>query len=262
MALSDFNPIPGAFTPGANIGADQLEAFRQNDLLFERLIRGLLASPFVPSGFDGEVTEPAPDQILFARSIVLNSNITLPIGLPLIWFARDHIHIQGEIDGKGKGAPSNSAGDLGGSGGGGNDNLLLGGDCKIPGTNHKILNGAGATTIGQSLTEPQQRQWVPRLFSLLGLCQGGAGGGGTNGGSGGGIVFLCAPNIVISGKIDVSGNNGGANSGGGGGGAILLRGLHFTIPNEASSLIFRGGAAGTGGARGGDGFVFKSLVTI
>lgn len=264
MALTDFKPITTAFAGGANIGADQLEALRSNDMLFERLLRGLLASPFVPTGFDGAVTTPQADQVLFARTIELSDKITLKDGLPLIWFAQESIliNVGAEISGVGKGATGN--GDLGGSGGGGNTALAVGNDCKVPVTGVPIKAGGLQGAIGTALSAVEQAKWVNRLFAMLGICQGGASGGGADGGKGGGLVFLCAPNIAISGKIDVSGGNGSANSGGGGGGAIILRSVTpAQILNEPANLVFKGGnGGGAGTGKGGDGFVFKSVIAV
>lgn len=255
MALTGFTPINTPIAGGADIRADHLEAFRQNDILFERLLSGLLASPFVPSGGEN-VTAPSAEEVVFARTINLEQKIIMREGLPLIWFAQQAIHIKGEIDGAGKGA--RTEGDLGGSGGGGS--AAQGNRCRVPISGVQLLAGGGNGAAGRAMTAADQRMWPLRLMTALGVCQGGAGGGGDRGGKGGGLVFLCAPLIVISGKIDVSGEAGGINSGGGGGGCILLRAFNISFTNEATNLVFAGGAGGTGGGVGGNGFAFKSVL--
>lgn len=163
------------------------------------------------------------------------------------------------------GTDQNTAGGAGGTGAGGGG----GGTTTYDG-------GAGADA--KAADNPKHAHYYPNssyeaLIDLLKSCgSGGSGGGGGAGeatgdtggaggagGAGGGCVILCAPEISISGTIDVSGAAGsagddgaGTDAGGGGGGAggnggvILI--ITAKLTETAPTYTVSGGAGGAGGA--------------
>jgi len=95
---------------------------------------------------------------------------------------------------------------------------------------------------------------------------------GADGGGGGGVVALMAPEISVSGEIDVSGGDGGDSSGGGagGGGSGGLILLHTdTLSEQTPTYNVSGGSGGKGsgskgyksgdGADGADGELIKAV---
>src|SRR4051812_18754943 len=65
MTLEGFISIAEqATTGGAPIDAFQADAFRRNDALFEQIMQALMASPFMPTGTDGNVPDPDPRQFV------------------------------------------------------------------------------------------------------------------------------------------------------------------------------------------------------
>lgn len=280
MRLNEFIEVPAnATTSAAPILAAHADAFRQNDLFFEKIIQSIFASPLVPNGADGAVINPSPIRFVQATTLVSNNPAVLESSVPLVWFARERITIREVINARGKGAapantfavPSVAAqnGDFGGSGGGsGGVGGVSGQGCFLPVSNIPMVAGGGAGAVGNPLAE----EWATRAVSFLGLCRGGAsGGGGTRAGAGGGIVVLCAPIIELAanGKIDARGADAtDFNSGGGGGGMVLMiarqiLGIQEDTPGlpaghvPAPNVLVAGGAGhGTGGA-GGRGFFLK-----
>ncbi len=247
MPLQGFTSIaPEATAAGASITTVLADAFRTNDLLFEKVAQALLASPFVPNGSDGEPADADldPRRFINATQIVVGTDKTATAGVPLIWFARQRIVINAALKANGAGAAAGQSGDFGGSGGGAGA-----GDCKMPVTNEVLVSaGNGAESIAAA------EAWrVSRALLYLPQLKGGAGGPAANGGVGGGVICLCAPVIEIKAgaKIEASGT-GGAGGGGGGGLIVLLANqLITTITSGAGQNVFVNG--GGGGPVGGAG---------
>jgi hypothetical protein len=262
--LTGFKSVTGDSTKsGAPIDAYQVDAFRQNDILFERVIQSLMCSPFMPaSAIDAPDLVIEANDIKFARTflnvktIKVTGKCTLEARVPLIWIARDRITIEGEIDAVGKGAQAEE-GDFGGSGGGG---LSEGKRCVMPfAPTIQILAGGAKGTQGLNLKSLLEDDWrLSRALLHLPFLVGGAAGA-DGGGAGGGVVCLCAPLIefIKGGRINASGKPASVNKGGGGGGLVYLIAQRVTDDNEATINI-KGGvsAKGTGGA-GGDGKYIK-----
>jgi hypothetical protein len=246
VTLNGYIEVPSAATVGgAPIDAFQADAFRRNDLFFEKVLRALFSAPLVGNGSDGVMIDPPAKQIVHATTITVNSLTTLEPRVPLIWFARESITIKRRIDAQGKGAQPTEDGDFGGSGGGG---AAAGKACKLPVSGHQILAGGAIGAVGNNLTA----DWASRALSILALCKGGAAGGDATGGAGGGVVVLCAPVINIdrsagnTGEIVAKGADGTGGGGGGGGGLVILIGNEIT--GTAGHVDFAGGGgAGAGG---------------
>jgi len=85
----------------------------------------------------------------------------------------------------------------------------------------------------------------------------GGGSSGASGGDGGGCVILIAPNITITGTVDVSGQDGedtSNNAGAGGGGSGGVVGLYcYQLDDSSATYTIAGGAGGSAGGAGGDG---------
>lgn len=261
----------GATDAGAPIDAFQAQTWVQNDITFEKYVRGLLASPLVPNAMDGgnvslTISNVADVnqyrvQILNMREIILDHDLDLLEKVPLIWFAKERIFIKKKINGVGKGAKNGEKGDFGGAGGGGTG-AEKGESCVMPVTEVEIISEAAGGANGGDL----KKEWATRLLSVLALAKGGASGGGGNGGAGGGIVILCAPKIEFdlgNGEIDCSGApSTAAGDGGGGGGSIILIANEYIDVHDtggSQNLKAEGGtkfAGGTGG-NGGKGQVIK-----
>ena len=271
MSLNGYNEVSSSTTKaGAPIGAGQVDAFRQNDALFERLLRAIMVSPLVPIAKEDVVTNPDAEKLVLARKIRATSTIHLKAQTPLVWLATESIEIKATINGAHKGALAGQAGDFGGSGGGGATNA--GGHCLTPVAGHQMVTGgASPGTNGTQIS----KDWASRVMAVLTLCRGGAGGGkattavggAEDGGNGGGVVILCAPEIIIDGgSIDVQGQAGqGTDSGGGGGGLILLSAHNITglsdpiaHPGDPAhplpgTVLYKGGGGNGAGGDGGNG---------
>jgi hypothetical protein len=244
MILQGFTSLPEQATVGgAPIDAFQADAFRRNDLLFEQVAQALLASPFVPNGMDGEPADADidPRKFLNARSIVVGSPKMLAEKVPLIWFARERIVLNGSLDAKGKGAAAGETGDFGGSGGGG------GAACLMPFTSEVIVQGGAAATA----VPPAEAWKLSRPLLYLPHLKGGAGGPAAGGGAGGGVVCLCAPVIEIreGAEIDASGKD-GAGGGGGGGLVVLIARQLINVRSAGTANVKVNGGGGAGGAGG------------
>jgi hypothetical protein len=247
MTLQGFTEIQaGSTSAGSAITSVLADAFRTNDILFEKVAQALLASPFVPNGSDGDPADADIDarKFLNARNLVMGTNKVLTAGVPLVWFARERIVINAKLDAMGKGASPGQSGDFGGSGGG-----IGGGDCRMPfSTDILVQNGADAETLA-----PAEAWRISRSLMYLPHLKGGAGGPALNGGSGGGVVCLCAPIIEIGsvGLIDASGAD-GANGGGGGGLVILIANSFLNVNTNMAPLnvLVNGGGGGHAGGSG------------
>jgi len=177
--------------------------------------------------------------------------------------------------GTGGNGGTGSAGGDGGIGAGGG-----GGGCSLA----DLGKSGGAGGDAKAPDNPKHAHFYPNssyenLMDLLKFCgSGGSGGGGGGsagsvnddggnggtGGAGGGCVILCAPEISISGTIDVSGTagsaggNGSGDAGGGGGGAggnggvILI--ITANLIESAPTYNVSGGAGGAGGDSGSSGY--------
>lgn len=263
MTLSGFISVPEqATTGGAPIDAFQADAFRRNDVLFEQVMQGLLSSPYMPAGIDGDVTNPDPKQFVNAKTIIVNSMINLMAGVPLIWMAREKITINHTINAKGRGAQSGHPGDFGGSGGGG---ATAGQPCNMPFSTDPIIPASAAGSIGvglDALSEPE-RWKLSRIPLFLPWLKGGAAGAASSataaGAAGGGVVCLCAPVIELihlTGKIDASGVTAtDSNGGGGGGGLVFLVARQIVNATAGATVLVNGGpsVAGGSGQAGGNG---------
>ena len=257
-----FVDIPESATePEAPLDGFLGMALRVNDDFIHENLLNSLASPFVNTMTDGNITDTANlgGRILHAKNINVNQNVTLEAATPLFWFASEKITIDATIDGKGKGTPADEDGDFGGSGGA--SDINHGKDCKIP------IIGTRMALGGRSINPKDGNtiavEWQSRMPLYWSHIKGGARGANDNtnsGGLGGGIVVLCAPAIefIANGKIDVSGMNAPGNAGGGGGGVIML------IANEVIGLqqgggtpnvIFKGGENAGSGGNGGNGYL-------
>ncbi len=257
MALTGFTSIPEQATlGGAPVDAFSADAFRRNDLFFEQVARALFASPFVPNGADGVLLDADldPRRFVNAQKFELGAAKTLTPRVPLIWFARERIVINANLNAKGKGAQATEAGDFGGSGGGG---AAAGMACVMPFTTEDILPGGAAGAVGRSADsiDPADVWKQSRLFLYLPWLKGGAAGG-SNGGAGGGVVCLCAPIIEIKGaaEIDASGDNSATGGGGGGGLVILIAQQLINVRTTgATPNVKVNGGNGVGGGNGGIG---------
>lgn len=255
MALQNYREIDAQLIQGgAPVDFFQLDSLRQNDVLFESWLRALLCSPLAPHGSDGALTNPAAHRFVNATTITVNADVTLTSQVPLVWVARERISLSAKINADGSGAPLGQKGDFGGSGGGG------GQPCQIPVTGREMHPGGSANGIG---LDPL---WAERVFSALGMSQGGSSGGGAAGGAGGGIVVLCAPviELLAGGQITAKGADGGAASGGGGGGLIVLvarqiLGAQLTSSASGAQNIFVAGGTGPAG-NGGQGLFLQKIV--
>ena len=249
MILDGYVNVPDTATVGgAPIDAFQANAFRLNDVLFEKLFQAVLSIPLMPNGIDGPINNPTNGQarqILNATTITIGNAVTTTERVPLIWLAKEKITINEKIDAKGKGAAGATDGDFGGSGGGGTGGGNTGGASKIPISGVQMLAGGVVGANGNNLTV----EWASRAFSFLAACTGGAGGGNPTGGAGGGVVFLCAPEIEFGalGSIDVSGADGTGGGGGGGGGLAVLIAKNIVGFTAGDVLFNGGGGAGAGG---------------
>lgn len=247
IKLSGYITVPaGATVGGAPIDAFQADAFRQNDLLFEKHLRAILSSPLIPNGADGDVvidtlTDLPAHRLVNATSILVNKAVTLDHNVPLIWLASESIVINATIT-----ATTNTGvGMFGGSGGGSADKE--GFPCKNPFTeeagDNPIFPKAGVkgepgnsfpNITDKSDKSQVAKAWASRALSILPYCKGGAQGGGTdadeNAGSlGGGVIVLCAPKIIINEGGEINANGGiiikdakNATAGCGGGGLVVL----------------------------------------
>lgn len=261
--LAGYVSIPATATaPEAPYDAFLAQAFRLNDNLFNQLALSRFAQPFSNRGTDGVLTNPDAKSLVFAETIMVDTDVTLQAGIPLIWFARTKITISKTINGKGFGAARTDDGDFGGAGGGGTSSA--GKKCSLPRSNPAIDIATGGA-VGNNAGGNLDAAWASRAQLQLSFCKGAAAGGddGANlGGLGGGIVILCAPIIEFAGtgKIDVTGANGAANAGGGGGGLIALIAGEIINLNDAGPnqnvLVAGGTSSGTGGA-GGAGLLLR-----
>lgn len=255
MALQQYREIDARLIQGgAPVDFFQLDALRQNDVLFESWLRALLCAPLAPHGADGALTNPAAHRFVNATTITVNADVTLMDQVPLVWVARDRIQLSARIVADGKGAPLGQKGDFGGSGGGG------GQACQLPVTGREIHAGGAAN--GNAL-DPV---WAERVFTALGVSRGGAAGGGAAGGAGGGIVVLCAPviELLAGGQLTAKGSDGGAASGGGGGGLVVLVarqiiGARLISDASGAQNIFVAGGTGPAG-NGGQGLFLQKMV--
>jgi len=270
MALEGFTPVPFAATlGGAPIDAFQLDAFRRNDLLFEQLLRGLMCSPFFPSGFERiKRTNPEAHEFVNAREIEVTNEVSLTKSVPLIWFASEKITLGANINGHGAGAqPEGSApgetgtGDFGGSGGGSIAGAGHGGRIPVTGAPMPGLEGGLAASPGIALPV----SWAKRGLGYMAIAKGGSAGANQGaallGGAGGGIVILCAPTIEFTGtaRIIATGQQGAAGAGGGGGGLVALI-CRQLIPNLPPVDIDGGTAAGGGGDGGRGCLLTRNLI--
>lgn len=277
MALNNFISIPSSATiGGAPIDAFQGDAFRQNDTLFEGLIRGLAHNLFaLNNGADGTLTHnslPQPNAAKLWRvtNATISTTWNLAPGTPLVVLATGTIDLTGGIIAGNANGNDGAKGHLGGSGGGGT--------MALPGT------GAGRPTvlpIGEGLVvqggaignnngaSPPSTTHVLRALPFLSVAAGGAAGGDASatilGGKGGGVVVLVADTITLgTGQILVSGGaGGGAGAGGGGGGAIILMAKTFTggAPGALNAnLVANGAAGGAGAGTGGAGILFTAIL--
>jgi hypothetical protein len=251
MTLPGFISIPEqAVVGGAPVDAFQADAFRRNDVLFEQVAQSLLASPFVPNGTDGIPADADldPRRFINAREIVVGTAKPLTARVPLIWFARERIVLNANLDGKGMGAQAGEKGDFGGSGGGGG---AAGQDCVMPFSTEVILAGgaAGAPGLAVDSLGPANAWKTSRALLYLPYLKGGAAGAA---GAGGGVICLCAPVIEIRGaaEIDASGADG---AGGGGGGLVLLIARKFVNVRTTGGMANVKVAGGVGAAAGGNG---------
>jgi hypothetical protein len=266
--LSGFSPIPASATEaGSPFDAMLAHSFRQNDQLLHNVFASGFSAPFA-SG-NGEANPPVlhAGMLHYADEININAEVILKPGTPLIWRARNKIKIAAKINGKGMGAPANTDGDFGGSGGG--SASTAGKRCVLPLTNPAIeIAGAALNTAGVPLDEI----WASRCCLLLQSSKG-AGAGSTEGadagGLGGGIVVLCAPVIefdAATGSIDVSGMPGSGNGGCGGGGLVLLYAgeiIGLRADGANPNVLVQGGqptAPGTGKA-GGNGLLLQKIIS-
>lgn len=275
MFLQGFTSLPELATaPGAPVDAFQADAFRRNDLLFEGVLKALLASPFVPNGTDGTPADAAldPRRFINAREIAVGTPKTLASRVPLIWFARERIVLNASIDGRGRGAQTGETGDFGGSGGGG---AAAGQNCVMPFGTDIILQGGVASNQGNDLDSLSVADaWkLSRALLYLPYLKGGAAGAGASAGAagtpdhgaGGGVVCLCAPVIELRGaaQIDVRGADANSNTtGGGGGGLVILIARQLVNVNIGVNVLVNGGTAPAGGSgkAGGNGKVIPSLT--
>jgi len=254
MTLEGFVSIAEqATTGGAPIDAFQADAFRRNDVLFEQTMQALLASPFMPTGTDGDVLDPDSRRFVNAKIITVNTATNLNAGVPLIWMAREKIILTQNINAVGFGAGLNQPGDFGGSGGGG---AGAGQACTMPlAPTDIILNGGSAGNVGVNLDTADAWK-LSRIQLFLPWLKGGAAGS-DSGGKGGGVVCLCAPTIELRGaaQIDARGENASANDkGGGGGGLVILIARQLINVNPGVNILTTGGtAAGGSGRAGGNG---------
>jgi hypothetical protein len=292
MTLEGYKQIaPASTLGGAPIDSSQVDAFRSNDVLFEKLIQALMCSPFMPSSAIGGIgtgdvvinklgitdadnnvlvgLADVAKQFINAKSIHLTAKCSLTPSVPLIWIARDRITISAEIDAVGKGAQSGETGDFGGSGGGA---LKVGFDCVMPfvtigekeeedvKSRKRILKGGAMSNSGLNLQNAEAWK-LSRALLYLPWLKGGASGA-DNGGAGGGVICLCAPIIEIKegGKINAAGANASdQDKGGGGGGFVYLVGRQILNTVEETTVFIKGGIAPDGGfgKAGGNGMYVK-----
>lgn len=254
MTLEGFVSIAEqATTGGAPIDAFQADAFRRNDTLFEQAMQALLASPFMPTGTDGDVLDPDARRFVNAKTIAVNAATNLSASVPLIWVAREKITLTQNINAVGFGAGLDQPGDFGGSGGGG---AGAGQACAMPlAPTDIIINGGTAGNVGVNLDTADAWR-LSRVLLFLPWLKGGAAGS-DSGGKGGGVVCLCAPTIELRGtaQIDARGENASTNNkGGGGGGLVILIARQLINVNPGVNVRTDGGApAGGSGRAGGNG---------
>ena len=268
LPLTGFSPIPASATEaGSPIDSMLADSFRQNDHLLHNVFASGFSAPFASRNSEANPPALNAGTLHFADEININSEVLLKPGTPLIWRARNKIKIAAKINGKGMGAPANTDGDFGGSGGG--SATTAGKRCVLPLTNPAIVMAAGAVnTAGVAL----DASWASRCSLLLQACKG-AGAGSTEGadagGLGGGIVVLCAPVIefdAANGSIDVSGMPGAGNGGCGGGGLVLLYAgeiIGLRADGANPNVLVLGGqptAPGTGKA-GGNGLLIQKIIS-
>ena len=247
---------------GAPIDAFQADAFRQNDLLFEKKIKALLASPWASSGADGVQNTPSPTRFLHATTIEINADVTATAGVPIVWFATERIRISKKINAQGAGAPSGQNGDFGGAGGA--DGATAGFRPLLPLSSQPLIAIAANKdlTAAASPTDLSGSPLATRILSMIGLGHGGAAGGGATGGAGGGIVILCAPVIEFQspdGQIDARGADSAAAGGGGGGMVVLIANKinGLTDTGAGKNVLLDGGNQAVAARRGGHGGLLK-----
>ncbi|MEM8897362.1 MAG: hypothetical protein AAGC85_04625 [Bacteroidota bacterium] len=250
------------------------EVFQQNDEFIRKKFLSIFSSPLPFNGSENHVKNPNPRRFVIARTITVNEPIELVEKVPLIWYAQEKISIQNEIRGSGKGAPSGSEGDFGGSGGGGHQPGMA---CRFPIRGQELVPGGTANQAGENMN-----QLLPDVLFMLAYAIGGASGGHdedpgdgvsfAQGGAGGSIICLIAPEIEImgEGKIIASGEDGGrgvsgitGNAGGGGGGTVILlandRPSIISDPtNPNANVLVQGGAGLGSGGQGGQGQIFET----
>lgn len=213
------------------------------------------------------------------RNLTIDSGVTLGVSgstlQVLILIAQQRITVNGTIDVSDKGGAGGAtsggdatdyAGSYGASGGGGGGGTgTTGGD----GGDTIESGGAGGSagndgSNGSALTNINLADFrmLPTIREAILDSWGAGGGGGGNtsggvGGNGGGVVILIAPQIVINGTVNVSGEDGtisggGPHGGGGGGGGGLVYAISKSFINDGTVNV-SGGTGGVAGANGDGG---------
>ena len=264
VPLQGYIPIPATATEACGpFDAILANSFRNNDHILHNILASGFAAPFGSRGNVANPPAPHASDLVFADHLNIAAEVILREATPLIWRARQKITLSAKINGAGKGAPRDSDGDFGGSGGGSSSHT--GKQCTLPQSNPPIeIASASVDNPGTNL-DPI---WASRAWLSLQYSKGaGAGGqsGADPGGIGGGIVVLCAPVIEFAagGQIDVRGDQGLTNAGGGGGGLILLIageiiGLHADGPTQ--NILLSGGGSAGNGKSGGNGLLLQNII--
>ena len=265
VPLNGFVLLPASATDvGSPFDTLLADSFRKNDSLIHSVFASGLAAPAGSRGNVANPPTPHAADLVFADQLNIGTEVILREGTPLIWRARQKITLSAKINGKGKGAPRDSDGDFGGSGGG--SPSQSGKRCVLPLSSPAIeMAAASVNNPGANL----DAAWASRAWLSLQYSKGaGAGGhsGANLGGPGGGIVVLCAPVIEFAagGQIDVSGDQGPANAGGGGGGLILLIAgeiVGLQADGATPNIFLAGGGSAGNGKSGGNGLLVQKLIT-
>jgi hypothetical protein len=224
----------------------QDQAVRAGTFSFRRVV--------VPAGVTVRPTSSSTAALVIAASQLIS------IGGTVDWSGRGAFGGARTVDGSGASSDVGGGGgralaDGSGSGGGGAGHASDG------------MSGAGSSG-GKAGTAYGSPMAVPLHVGAGGGGGGGvepAGVGGVGGSGGGAIALISLGDLVVTGKIDVSGNpgrpgggNGTAPAGGGGGGAggsLVLSAAQLTLEagHELRALGGAGGPPQASGGKGGDG---------